>query len=115
MINDSNMGSAPGGRSEAFQSGVRGPGNHGPIAPSLMAEQSKWNMAAAQHHRMASDLYTPSSVLTANSVVPSQSGYSAADYANRVTPSGVLPSPNGMSQQTYHTLNTTQFATRLQI
>jgi hypothetical protein len=52
------------------------------------------------------------SVLDAGQAVPSQSGYSVKDY-ERVTPGGELQSPNGMSPDTWRTLNTTQFATHI--
>lgn len=115
MINDSNMGFQPGGRSEAFQAGVRGPGNHGPLALSLMANQSKWNMAAARGRNNVDEIgYKPSSVLTADQVVPSISGYSERDYS-RVTPTGVRPSMNGYASDTYDIKNPTQFRTQLTI
>lgn len=104
------IGMLPDSRTAAFQSGIEPTTG----SPGLAAETAKWRQAVARNRRPAMKSYYPSSVLTAQSVVPSQSGYSAGDYS-RLIPGGMLPSPNAMSMSTYRALNPIQFGTKLTI
>lgn len=89
-------------RYQSFSAGVKG----GPVgSSSVMANSMKFNSANPGRYHV-------SSVLDVGHAVPSKSGYSDRDYT-RITPSGELPSSNGMSPGDYSLINSTQFPTHI--
>lgn len=80
------------GRNTAFAHGSAG--NPYRVVNSLSEDSARWNDAVGRN-------FTPQSVL--NSTVRSGNGMSSGEYGSRMLSNGsLLPTPNGMSEQTAH-------------
>lgn len=98
ISNDNRIGS----RTDAFNLGLVG---GGPVATSLMEDQTKFNMQVPRH-------FAPNSIL--QQYMQSPNGMSAAD-ARRMIPGGMLPTANAQSLSTYNARNPTTYGTPLKI